>query len=380
MAHQFPDLNDITADDLPGLTADTQHCARRAEWSLASAAAKAASLANAGGGLVVVEATDGLDEATLLSVGAALQPDGERLVEARMLATPEGTVGLLAVRECADPPVLAGDDGTGYRRGVDGAEAVRSRAGLDELYGKRQRLRERAEHVIDAQVERTALDHSSYYTIALITAPLLAGSRSRAWALENTQSLLSSAMASRWGLEATNVADEGAVTEIRRPVNESGFIVTVGNGATVVGVRDRRPTLDRFFTPSELAAQLGEFAEVTRMLAAGGDAGPVLPALYLEFCHDLRLEAADGYGAPCSVSTQCSVLSPRYLETDADRDVLVAEMAETLGPLFGADLVAGTVPAYEGAAAPEPTPKGWHGNTRRTERRVAGERGFGSGP
>jgi hypothetical protein len=274
--------------------------------------------------------------------------------------------------------VLAGEDGAIYRRGAAGAELVSTRAALDELIAKRQRLRERAERVIDAQIERTAFGHHNYFTLALVVTPLLAGSASRTWARENTQLVLESALARRSGLAADDVVDEGAVVEFRLREDETGFILAAGNGTLAIGQRDQRPPLDHFLPPSELAAWLGEFAEVAHMLLANVDAGLVLPALFVEGFRELRLEAADGYGAPCSKDLLRTFLPTSFVTTEAERDALAAEMGDILGPLFGADLSSGKVPAYSGPVEAGPSAKTWHGRTLRTDRRVSSQRGFGS--
>ncbi len=378
MAQQAQDLDGITADDLPGLTADAARSARLAQWSAEDAAREAASLANASGGLIVVGPQEGLSEQSLLAAGDSIEPRGLELLRARVLDTPEGPVGLIAVRECADPPAMAGDDGAIYGRGAGGAELVNTRAALDQLIAKRQRLRERAERVIDAQIERTAFSHDSYFTMALVVTPLLAGSASRAWARENVQLVLESPLARRWGLAADHVVDEGAVVEFRLPDDETGFILAAGNGTLAIGQCEQRPPLDHFLPPSELATRLGEFADAAQMLLANVDAGPVLPALFLEGFRELRLEAGDGYGAPCSKDLLRTFLTSSLVTTDAERDALAAEMGDVLGPLFGADLSSGTVAAYSGPVEAGPSVKTWHGKTLRTDRRLASQRGFGS--
>lgn len=378
MAQQVLDIESLTADDLSALEADGLRCSRLAEWSVEAGAREAASLANTAGGVVVVGPADGLTVEALLAAGDALQPDAGLALSARMLATPDGEVGLLGVRECADPPVLAGEDGAIYRRGDGGVERVSTRAALDELIAKRQRLRERAERVIDAQIERTAFGHHNYFSLVLVVTPLLAGSASRAWARENTRLLLESPLARRWDLAADDVVDEGAVVELRHGDDEAGFILIAGNGTLAIGQRAHRPPLDHFQPASELAALLGEIAEVAHMLLADADAGLVLPALFLEGVRDLRLEGADGYGAPCSVDLQRTFLPSSFVTTEAERDALAAEMRDLIGPLFGADLSAGTVPAYDGPVEAGPSPATWHGKTTRTERRMAYQRGAGS--
>ncbi len=380
MASPISDLSAVTANDLSSLESDAQHCIRLDAWSADAAAAAIVALANADGGIIVTALADGDDAATLNAAAAAVEPEGARLVGARVLDTPNGRLGLIAVNECADPPALIASSGAVCVRDGGETKAVVSRAELGELLAKRDRLRSRATRALDAQVERIAFGHANYYTIAVVFQPLLNDKSAVEWARANQADLLSSTMARRWGLTAEHVDSEGSTVEIQQNINDdTGFITVGSNGAIAAGVRNKRPALERFLSASELTAWVNELAEVVRMVQAGGAGVVGVPALFFEGFRELRMEAGDGYGAPAKKDLDRVVLDPQYVKSDSDRDAVSGEALAALGDLFGADISAGTVAAFEGTVNGGPSQKTWHGKTLRTERRMTGERGFGSG-
>lgn len=378
MAPSISDISALTADDLPGLQADAKHCLRFDSWSLDAVTEAIVALANAEGGVVMIGLADGQTGATLEAAAHRIEPDGRRLVRSRVLDTPDGAVGLIVVNECADPPVLVGPSGAIHALDNGATKAVLGRAALDELLAKREGLRERATRALDAQVERIAFGHGSYYSIAAVFQPLLNERRSIQWARNHQPELAASAMAKRWDLQLDDSAAKGATFELRHEEDETGFITVGSNGAVAAGARAKRPALERFVSAAELAEWVGEFVEVARLVQSGGEGGLGLPALFFEGFRDLRLEGADGYGSPSNKDLERTVLSPRYLHSEPDRDSVVADMLVSLNPVFDADLSAGTVAAYEGPTNGGPSQKTWHGKTLRTERRMAGSRGFGS--
>jgi hypothetical protein len=378
MAPSISDLSAVTASDLSALENDGQRYVRLESWLLEGAREAVVALANSDGGLVVVGLADGQDEATLDAAGRGVEPNGARLVRTRVLDTPSGRIGLIAVDECADPPALVASSGAIYRRDGNATRPVLGRAALDELLTKRERLRARATRALDAQVERIAFGHGSYYSLAVVFQPLLADKRSVEWARSHHADLLTSAMVKRWNLGAADVNVEGATFEIRRQDDETGFVTVGSNGAVAVGVRAKRPALERFVSPAELAEWIGEFVEVVRLVQSGGEGGLGVPSLFFEGLREFRLEGTNGYGPPCTKDLERELLSPRYLRSDDDRDIAAVDMLASLGEVFGADFSAGTVAVFDGAVDGGPSRKTWHGKTLRTERRMAGSRGFGS--
>jgi hypothetical protein len=376
---QLPALNEITPEILAGLRPadDAMHLVQIDAWSVEAAAAAAASLANTDGGLIIVTEAKDLSEADLLRVGPAMETFGPRLIQARIIDGADGPTGLIAVRESGDPPVMA-TGGIIQRRTTDGPLPVSSRAELDLLIRKGQRLGARTQSVIDSQTERTAFGHLNFLTIALITTPVVLGSSSFAWAHGNASKLVRSRLGLAAGLTKDAVGDGTGVFELRLRGDETGFITVAKNGTITAGLDRMRPAMDRFVSAAELAAVLRDVAQVTRLLVSGGDAGLVQPAVFVQGMRNLRLEGIGGFGKPATKDQQRTLLRPQFVETDDDEEALAGEMLDVLSTLFSADLATGTVEVFEGAVSADKAPKAWHGKTRRTERRVAFQRRHGS--
>lgn len=368
-------LTELTAEKVGELlrTGVGLHTAVLERWSVEEGAAEAASLANGEGGLLVAPGVP--DAAKLLRAGAALQPFGPRLVRARVL---ENAVGVLAVREAGDVPVMVGREGAIYRRTSEGRVRVSKRAELDALIRKSARMRSRAESVINAQTDRTAFGHLNFLTIALIVTPLVAGSSSFGWTEGHLPALEQTRLGLAGGLKAAEAVTGRGLIEMRRDGDETGFITVAKNGTVTAGIHRMRPAQDRFVSAAELAGLVRDFAQAARTVTGGGDAGLVLPALFVQGLRNLRLEAVGGWGMPCSKDQQQTVLPHRFLETADDEEALAAGALDALGKLVSADLNKGVVEAFEGEVARTDAPKAWHGKTRRTERRLAFARRHGS--
>ena len=161
-------LDQITGEDLAALAGaapDPQHLATLAAWDKAEATKAAASLANSGGGLVVVNAD--VTEADLLGAADDLGPYGRYLARARIVDAAGKRVGLLAVAESAAPPVLVETTGAIYARSAAGLVQVRSRLELDQLLAKERMLRQRAERHVEGMLDRLAFGHFNYLTVAV---------------------------------------------------------------------------------------------------------------------------------------------------------------------------------------------------------------------
>jgi hypothetical protein len=370
----------LTADEVAQLLAseDHAHVACMEQWSPSEAALEIASLANTEGGCVVVPGAVDLSEGDLRGAGALLQPAGPRLLRAELVDGPDGPVGVIRVREAADLPVLAGELGAILTRDSNGRRPVTSRDELDPLIARAARLRARAESVIDSQTERTAFGHLNYLTIALIVVPLTASTASFEWARDNAPEILRTRIALASGFKRDAVSERGGLFEIRELDDETAFISVAKNGTITTGMHRMRPALDRFVQPMELAGLGRDMAQAASLIAAGGDAGLVRPAVFVQGMRNLRLEAIGGFGAQAKRDQQRTLLRPQYLETPEDEEALGAGLLDVLSTLFSADLVAGSVEPFSGDVANGPAPKAWHGKTKRTERRTAFQRAHGS--
>lgn len=374
-------LDQITAEDIAGLVGaapDPQHIATLEKWSRADAAAAAASLANAAGGLVIVGAT--VTEADLLSAVRDLGPTGRYLAHARVIEAGGKKVGVLAVSASAAPPVLVETTGAIYGRSEAGQVQVLTRSGLDDLLEKEQLLRGRAEHNIEGMIDRVAFGHFNYMTVSVIVAPRTNTDQAYRWAADNKAAILGLEFAKSCGLTASDVAVSAGEIEISLSSNDStGFVRVARNGCVAVGERLHRPTQDRYLAPAALAKRLSEIVATAAAPFQAIHAGAVTGALFLEGVRDLKLPVSGGATAPVGKDLVREFLPARYLDAAEEREALRVDVLKAAGGVFAADLVAGKGQAKAAPAKPASlAPQAWHGLTRRTERRVAGLRGHGS--
>ncbi len=375
-------LDQITGEDIAGLAGaapDPQHIAMLEKWSRADAAAAAASLANAAGGLVIVGAP--VTEADLLSAVSDLGPTGRYLAHARVIEVGGKKVGVLAVSASAAPPVLVETTGAIYGRSEAGQVQVLTRSGLDELLQKEQLSRQRAEHNIEGMIDRVAFGHFNYMTVAVVVSPRANTDQAYRWAADNHAAILGLEFARSCGLNAGDVAVSAGEIEIAASSNDStGFIRVARNGCVAVGERLHRPTQDRYLAPAALGKRLSEMVAVATAPFQAIHAGAVTGALFLEGVRDLTLPVAGGATAPVGKDLIREFLPVRYLDAAEEREALRLDVLNAAGEVFAADLVAGKGQAKAAPARPASlAPQAWHGLTRRTERRVAGLRGHGSG-
>jgi len=383
-------LDQITAEDIAGLVgaaADAQHVATLEKWSRAEVVAAAASLANAAGGLVIVGATASgivgaaVTEADLLSAAGDLGPTGRYLAHARVVDAGGKKVGVLAVSASAAPPVLVETTGAIYGRSDAGLSPVLTRAALDELLQKEQLLRQRAEHNIEGMLDRVAFGHFNYMTVAVVVSPRTNTDQAYRWASDNQAAILGLEFAKSCGLTATDVSVSAGEIEIALSANDStGFVRVARNGCVAVGERLHRPAQDRYLAPAALAKRLADMVATATAPFQAIHAGAVTGALFLEGVRDLTLPVDGGATAPVGNDLVREFLPVRYLDAAEEREALRVDVMKAAGGVFAADLVTGRGEAKAAPARPASlAPKAWHGMTRRTERRVAGLRGHGSG-
>lgn len=388
----------ITPADIAALTGsapDPLRIAVLSGWSVPEATIAAASLANSGGGFIVVGATvdasarvtalpgGSIPQGGLAAVAASLGPDGHHLLRSKFFDLDGKSIGLVAVDESAAPPLLSGDDGAIFRRTASGSVRVRTRKELDDLLAKDRMLRERAEHAIDGMVGRVVYGHFAFMTIALVAVPRLSTPEPYGWAAANRHSLIEGSLgfARRWGLSESHIHIGAGEIEVARPEEITGFVRIARNGCVAVGQRLQRPPQELFVSPAEFSQQLAEMGEAASMIYRATRPGVVLPSLLLESVRDLRLpiDGQGGLTAPVGKDLQHVFLPERFIDSAEEAAALVRDLQIAVGETFGADLVRGTAEPYLGPAkSGGPTPKTWHGITKRTERRLSGARGHGS--
>ncbi len=386
-------IEEITAADLAALVGTAPDPGRLAvltAWSRDEAAVAACSLANTDGGLVVIGmATDGSGRATAITgaavsesgmLGAAddLGPVGRHLARARVVQVDGKAVGLMAVEASAAPPVLVESRGTIYRRAAGGLSHVLTRADLNSLLGKERGLRQQAEHNVEGMLDRLAFGHFNYMTVAVVLASRVTTDAPYRWTVDNQSSLLNLSFLKDRGLSAANVGVRPGEIEVALDSDVTGFVRVSRNGTVAVGERGKRPAQDLYLSPADLSRRLSAMAEAATAVFATTNQGPILGALFLEGVRDLRLPVAGGTTAPAKKDLVREFLAERHLNDAAERLAVGVDLCGAAGPIFDADLVAGTARPSAAAAVTSPQPQTWHGQTKRTERRLAGLRGHGS--
>jgi hypothetical protein len=348
-------------------------------WSRTDAAAQAASLANTGGGIVVIE--EAPSDAELASVAVDLGPEGSRLVEAGTVSVDGKRVGVLRIGESGAPPLVVETDGGIYRRTEAGLARILNREELDQLLEKGRLLRERAETNIEGMLGRVAFGHFNYMTIAVVAVPRFTSADLYQWAAKDHSSLVSAAgdFARRWGLDASHVHVSAGEIQIGLPKEITGFIRIARNGCVAAGQRLHRPAQDRFLAPQEFSIHLAEMAEAVAAPHAAVRTGEVVSAVFLEGVRDLRLPVDGGLTFPVTKDLVQEYLPERFLAQPDERAAFVRDVQAAVGAVFSADLVAGSGEAYAGSIREVSLqPRAWHGLTKRTERRLSGVRGHGS--
>jgi len=388
-------IEEITAADLSalvGMAPEPERLAILPAWSRDEAAVAACSLANSDGGLVVVGmGSDGSGRATavtgspvsesdLLSAADDLGPVGRHLARARVVPVDGKPVGLMAIGASAAPPVLVESRGTIYRRTPGGVSQVLTRADLDSLLGKERGLRQQAERNVEGMLDRLAFGHFNYMTVAVVLASRVLNDRPYRWALDNQSTLLALGFLKDSGLSAADVNVRPGEIEIALPGDVTGFVRVSRNGSVAVGERNKRPAQDLYLSPADLSRRLSAMAEAASAAFAAAGPGPILGALFLEGVRDLRLPVDGGTTTPAKKDLVREFLPERHLDDASERLALGVDLRGAAGPIFAADLVTGTAsPSAAAAQVSSPQPQSWHGQTKRTERRLAGLRGHGSG-
>ncbi len=351
----------------------------------------AASLANSGGGLLVVgvsanpagtvTSVGGVDlaETDLLAAGDDLGPNGRYLIGARTVDAGGKRVGLLAVAESAAPPVLVETSGAIYCRSDAGLVQVRTRLELDQLLEKERALRQRAERHVEGMLDRLAFGHFNYMTVAVVASSRVLTDLPYRWASEHQADLLALDFAKTCGFSASDVEVRAGEIELSLSDDVTGIVRVARNGCVAVGERRKRPAQDLFLAPADLSRRLNDMALAAAALFQTAHAGPILGALFLEGVRDLRLPVAGGTTAPAGKDLVRHFLPERCLEGAGERGAFCEDVLRAAGDIFGADLVNGEAqPEASPTQVTNPQPQIWHGLTKRTERRIAGLRGHGS--
>jgi len=312
-----------------------------------------AALANTRGGEIIigaradstgrVTAVDGIEPALLgAAVDAALQdadPPLTHLVRQRAVPLTGGVAGVIQVRLSPSAPHLLISDGCIYRLSDGGVEPIRSRLALDDLYARGRGERERADRLVEGMVEKLALGHYAFYSLAVVACthqpssePYRAAQANQAWLAPAEEPFIAAA-----GLHEQEPRVSPGEIELRTPGEVNAFIRVTRTGCVAAGEVQRRPYHDELDTVAHLQERLGRLCQtVARLLAEAAD--PVmLPHIFVEGVRGLRLVRDPVKRLTTSGAPQDTGRFPLSLGDARDLEYvarLSVEAMERLTPLF----------------------------------------------
>jgi len=264
-----------------------------------------AGMANGRGGVVIVgiEPDGGnpagraaaIDPAAFeQGIAAAVElidPPVSHLVLQRTLPVDGGVIGLVHVRLSPSAPHMVTADGRIYRINAEGAQPIRSRRALDELYARGRGERERADRLVDAMMEKLSLQHYAFYSLAVIGCthvpsgePYRSARTDRAWLTPASDELVA-----RFNLAAVEPRVGPGEVEVRSPGDVNAFMIVTRNGCVAAGEVQRRPYHEEMDSQASLTERLRLLVHtVGRMLSAAPDT-IMLPHVFIEGIRGLRI-------------------------------------------------------------------------------------------
>jgi len=289
-----------------------------------SGAAAVIGLANALGGQVwfgvrsdtsgkTVRALPGVDplaaDALLREICQRIDPPMSDLVSTRTLPVAGGlAVLVVSVRQSAAPPHIDAVTGRIFLRRPDGTRPVASRVELDAIYKKGRAAGQRAERLIEAQIERLSLAQFGCYGVAVVACSAAPDAASYLWARERPDALTDAAdpFMRAWGFSERDVHVHPGEVELRSEREVAGVVRVSRSGSAVVGEIRRRASGDFIGPLGELSDNLRNIVEAACRLLSHADSTAMIAHLYCDGLKGVRLPKRDDLekdSAPCDVDT-----------------------------------------------------------------------------
>lgn len=182
-------------------------------------------------------------------------------------------------------------DGGIYRTDGSGVGPIRSRRALDDLYARGRGERERADRLVEAMVEKLALGHYAFYSLAVIGCtqrpsgePYRAAQADRTWLAPAADPFIAA-----FALHEPEPKISPGEVELRSPGEVNAYVRVTRAGCVAAGEVQRRPYHDELDTLANLTDRTTRLCgTVARVLAVAGDA-LMLPQVFIEGVRGLRL-------------------------------------------------------------------------------------------
>lgn len=263
----------------------------------------AAALANSRGGDLLLGAAMAPDgtltrtrgvpaaeaEEALAAGLAKIDPPITHLVRTRLLETPVGGVLVVRVRRSPSTPHLVTDTGAIPRLSEEGLRPVRTRRELDDLYARGRGERERADRLVDAMIEKLALAHYAFYSLALVACTHDPSGEPYHSARDGLLAPPDDLLVRAFGLHEHEPQVRPGEIEVRSAGDTGAYIRVTLSGCIAVGEVQRRPYHEELDTAEHLRARLAALAATACRVLGYADEAVVVPHLFVEGVRGLRL-------------------------------------------------------------------------------------------
>jgi len=312
------------AEALIGSTLDPLHVICLPRLTSSSGAAAVIGLANARGGQVLlgaradtsgkaVRALPGVDplaaDAVLGEIWRRIDPPLADLVSTRTLPLAGGlAVLVISVRQSTTPPHIDSVTGRIFLRRPDGTRHVARRADLDAIYQKGRAASQRAERLIEAQIERLSLAQFGSYGIAVVACSATPDAAPYLWARERPDELTDAAdpFMRAWEFSERDVRVHPGEVEVRSEREVAGVVRVSRAGSALTGEIHRRASGDFIGPVDELSYNLRNVIETVCRLLSHADSTAMVADLYCDGLKGVRLAKLDDRekdSAPCPLDT-----------------------------------------------------------------------------
>jgi hypothetical protein len=303
-----------------------------------SCAAAVIGLANARGGQVwlgaradtsgkAVRTFPGVDplaaDALLREIWQRIDPPLTDLISTRTLPLAgDMAVLVISVRQSTTPPHIDSVTGRIFLRRPDGTRHIASRAELHALYQKGAAADQRAERLIEAQIERLSLAQFGHYGLAVVASSTTPDSSMYTWSREHPEELTDPAdpFMQMWGFSQQDVRVLPGVVELRSEREIAGIVRISRAGSVVAGEIQRRAPGDRLGPAGELSSRLEALVETVCRLLSHSDCRSIVAHLYGDGLKGARLLEDGDQGRDAAAFPRDVVQMPGPNGDPRDRD------------------------------------------------------------